>query len=70
MVGLAAQLPARHRHGRLLPPRRLARVVLVAGDGPWSEGFDQPDDLGAVPAHWSGVVCTNRVGVVAPLIRP
>lgn len=46
------------------------RVVLVAGDGPWSEGFDQPEDLNAVPAHWSGWVWTNRTDVVAPLIRP
>ena len=46
------------------------RVILVAGDGPWSEGFDQPDDLAAVPDAWSGWIWTNRVDVVDPLIRP
>jgi glycerophosphoryl diester phosphodiesterase len=46
------------------------RVILVAGDGPWSDGFDQPEDLDAVPAHWSGWIWTNRTDVVAPLLRP
>ena len=46
------------------------RVILVAGDGPWSEGFDQPEDLGAVPEHWSGWIWTNRTDVVEPLLRP
>ena len=46
------------------------RVILVAGDGPWSDGFDQPEDLDAVPAHWSGWIWTNRTDLVAPLIRP
>lgn len=46
------------------------RVILVAGDGPWSDGFDQPEDLNAVPAHWSGWIWTNRIDVVAPRLRP
>jgi glycerophosphoryl diester phosphodiesterase len=45
------------------------RVVLVAGDGPWSAGFDHPDDLGAVPADWSGWLWTNRTDTIAPLVR-
>ncbi|GLY06832.1 MULTISPECIES: glycerophosphodiester phosphodiesterase family protein [Actinoplanes] len=46
------------------------RVVLVAGDGPWSEGFDRPADLAAVPAGWTGWLWTNRVNVIAPLAGP
>jgi glycerophosphoryl diester phosphodiesterase len=46
------------------------RVILVAGDGPWSEGFDQATDLAAVPPGWSGWLWTNRVDVIAPLARP
>jgi glycerophosphoryl diester phosphodiesterase len=41
------------------------RVVLVAGDGPWSAGFDRPADLAAVPAGWSGWLWTNRVDAIA-----
>jgi glycerophosphoryl diester phosphodiesterase len=69
-----------HRYGRLLWgwPNLFVdrmrtvdtRVILVAGDGPWSDGFDQPEDLNAVPAYWSGWIWTNRTDVVAPLIRP
>jgi glycerophosphoryl diester phosphodiesterase len=46
------------------------RVVLVAGDGPWSEGFDQPEDVAALPERWSGWIWTNRTDVLAPLLRP
>ena len=42
------------------------RVVLVAGDGPWSEGFDTTASLGEVPEGWSGWLWTNRVDVIAP----
>jgi glycerophosphoryl diester phosphodiesterase len=45
------------------------RVVLVAGDGPWSAGFDHPDDLAGAPAGWSGWLWTNRVDVLAPLVK-
>jgi glycerophosphoryl diester phosphodiesterase len=45
------------------------RVVLVAGDGPWSAGFDRPTDLDAVPADWSGWLWTNRTDVVTPLLQ-
>ena len=40
------------------------RVILVAGDGPWSAGFDRPEDLAAVPADWSGWLWTNRVDAI------
>lgn len=43
------------------------RVILVGGEGDWSEGFDQPEDLDAVPPGWSGWLWTNRVDVIAPL---
>ncbi|RKR91025.1 glycerophosphoryl diester phosphodiesterase [Micromonospora pisi] len=46
------------------------RVILVAGDGPWSEGFDRSADLEAVPADWSGWLWTNRADVITPLVRP
>lgn len=46
------------------------RVILVAGDGPWSDGFDQPQDLHELPAHWSGWIWTNRTDAVAPSLRP
>ena len=41
------------------------RVVLIAGDGPWSAGFDQPADLAAVPEGWSGWLWTNRVDAIS-----
>jgi glycerophosphoryl diester phosphodiesterase len=45
------------------------RVILVAGDGPWSAGFDRPGDLDAVPADWSGWLWTNRADAIAPRLR-
>ncbi|WP_033340551.1 glycerophosphodiester phosphodiesterase family protein [Catenuloplanes japonicus] len=42
------------------------RVVLVAGDGPWSEGFDTAASLQDVPDGWSGWLWTNRTDVIAP----
>jgi glycerophosphoryl diester phosphodiesterase len=41
------------------------RVILVAGDGPWSEGFDTAESLDQVPDGWSGWIWTNRVDAVA-----
>jgi glycerophosphoryl diester phosphodiesterase len=43
------------------------RVILVDGDGDWSEGFDRPEDLDSVPDGWSGWLWTNRTDVIAPL---
>ncbi|MEV6964002.1 glycerophosphodiester phosphodiesterase family protein [Hamadaea sp. NPDC051192] len=45
------------------------RVVLVAGDGGFSEGFDSADDWQRLPAGFSGVIWTNRIDRVATL-RP
>jgi glycerophosphoryl diester phosphodiesterase len=44
------------------------RVVLVAGDGPWSEGFDSAESLDDVPEGWSGWLWTNRTDVIAPRV--
>ncbi|WP_306356445.1 MULTISPECIES: glycerophosphodiester phosphodiesterase family protein [unclassified Nocardia] len=46
-----------------------ARVVLVAGDGGFSEGFDTPESLERIPDGFTGLVWTNRADVVAPLLR-
>lgn len=37
------------------------RVVLVAGDGKWSEGFDSLQDLKSIPSSYTGYVWTNRI---------
>jgi glycerophosphoryl diester phosphodiesterase len=37
----------------------------VAGDGPWSEGFDTAESLDQVPDGWPGWIWTNRVDAVA-----
>ena len=40
------------------------RVVIVAGDGKWSEGFDTVESLNAIPKGYSGYVWTNRIDKV------
>lgn len=40
------------------------RVVIVAGDGKWSEGFDTVESLKAIPKGYSGYVWTNRIDKV------
>ena len=54
--------------------RRMAaadtRVVLVAGDGPWSEGFDTPEALAQIPRDFDGVIWTNRIDRIAPRVKP
>lgn len=42
------------------------RVILVAGDGGWSEGFDTVEELKRLPKNYSGGIWTNRVDVIAP----
>lgn len=37
------------------------RVVIVAGDGKWSEGFDTIESLSLIPDNYNGYVWTNRV---------
>jgi glycerophosphoryl diester phosphodiesterase len=46
------------------------RVVIVAGDGGFSEGFDTAGDWQRIPQDFNGVVWTNRIDRVAPLRRP
>ncbi|HOO28342.1 MAG TPA: glycerophosphodiester phosphodiesterase family protein, partial [Lachnospiraceae bacterium] len=41
------------------------RVVVVNGDGEWSEGFDSLADLEKLPKGYSGYVWTNRIDKVA-----
>nr|WP_173915330.1 glycerophosphodiester phosphodiesterase family protein [Halobacillus sp. Marseille-Q1614] len=45
------------------------RVILVAGDGSWSEGFDHREDLERLPEEYNGVVWTNRIDIIAPLLK-
>ncbi|WP_441294207.1 glycerophosphodiester phosphodiesterase family protein [Bacillus sp. FJAT-27225] len=40
------------------------RVVLVAGDGGFSEGFDSREDIKRIPKKFSGWVWTNRIDKV------
>jgi len=37
------------------------RVILVAGNGDWSEGFDTEEDFNRLPDEYSGWVWTNRI---------
>lgn len=37
------------------------RVVIVAGNGKWSEGFDNADMLKSIPEGFAGYVWTNRI---------
>ncbi|MEU7988213.1 glycerophosphodiester phosphodiesterase family protein [Streptosporangium canum] len=45
------------------------RVIVVAGSGDFSEGFDSAGDLNRLPGGYSGGVWTNRIDVVAPLLK-
>jgi glycerophosphoryl diester phosphodiesterase len=45
------------------------RVILVAGDGGWSEGFDTPEDLKRLPSDYSGGIWTNRIDEAAPILQ-
>lgn len=44
------------------------RVILVAGDGGWSEGFDTEQDLERIPDKYSGGIWTNRIDIIAPIL--
>jgi glycerophosphoryl diester phosphodiesterase len=46
------------------------RVVLVAGDGRWSEGFDAVDSLQDIPEGYAGVIWTNRIDRIGPALKP
>ena len=45
------------------------RVIVVAGDGGFSEGFDSANDLERLPANYNGWIWTNRIDTIAPLIQ-
>lgn len=40
------------------------RVVIVEGNGKWSEGFDTVESLDKIPEGYSGYVWTNRIDIV------
>ena len=41
------------------------RVIVVNGDGEWSEGFDSLEDLKKLPEGYNAFVWTNRIDLVA-----
>lgn len=45
------------------------RVVLVAGSGEYSEGFDTEQDLDRIPDDYTGMVWTNRAEAMTELIH-
>jgi glycerophosphoryl diester phosphodiesterase len=46
-----------------------ARIVLVAGSGDFSEGFDTVESLERIPAGFTGLVWTNRVDTITDALR-
>lgn len=45
------------------------RVIVVAGNGGWPEGFDSENDLQRLPADYSGGLWTNRIDLIAPKLK-
>ncbi|RIW38794.1 glycerophosphodiester phosphodiesterase [Bacillus salacetis] len=45
------------------------RVIIVAGDGTWSEGFDSEKDLETLPSNYTGGLWTNRIDKIAPIFK-
>ncbi len=45
------------------------RVVITAGTGGFSEGFDFEQSLAAIPEGFTGYIWTNSIEIIAPLIR-
>ncbi|MFI8685755.1 glycerophosphodiester phosphodiesterase family protein [Rossellomorea sp. NPDC077527] len=45
------------------------RVILVAGDGNWSEGFDEESDLERIPEGYKGWIWTNRIDRIASVVK-
>ena len=41
------------------------RVVIVEGNGKWSEGFDTVESLKKIPKGYNGYVWTNRIDTVS-----
>lgn len=44
-------------------------VVLIAGDGRWSEGFDDVEDLKRLPENYQGGIWTNRIDQIGAVIK-
>ncbi len=40
------------------------RVVIVAGNGEWSAGFDTKESLSLIPDNYNGYVWTNRIDII------
>ena len=45
------------------------RVIVVAGNGKFSEGFDSVEDLKSLPPSFSGGIWTNRIDRIAPVYK-
>ncbi|WP_081870245.1 glycerophosphodiester phosphodiesterase family protein [Metabacillus indicus] len=45
------------------------RVILVAGSGGWSEGFDEEQDLERLPKGYTGGIWTNRIDIISKVIQ-
>ncbi len=45
------------------------KVVLVAGDGKFSEGFDSAEDMKKIPKNFPGYIWTNRIDKVASQVK-
>jgi glycerophosphoryl diester phosphodiesterase len=46
------------------------RVIVVGGNGSeFSSGFDTPEDVNRLPAHYTGGIWTNRIDKIAPLYQ-
>lgn len=45
------------------------KVVIVEGNGKWSEGFDNKDSLKNIPKNYSGYIWTNRIDKISPIIK-
>ncbi len=47
-----------------------SRVVLVAGEGKESRGFDSIEDLSRLPGNYKGGIWTNRIDRIGPHLKP
>ncbi|MED4730649.1 glycerophosphodiester phosphodiesterase family protein [Aneurinibacillus migulanus] len=45
------------------------RVVIVGGSGDFSRGFDTTEDIDRLPSGFAGIIWTNRIDRIAPLIK-
>jgi glycerophosphoryl diester phosphodiesterase len=45
------------------------RVILVAGDGDFSEGFDKVKELERIPDRFTGYIWTNRIDLLGPAMK-